>query len=48
MALFSRPPGRWIAVVKDHLRELVLDGDLAPDDTARAAEIARDLLATID
>ncbi len=48
MAMFGRPPGRWIAVVKDHLRELVLDGDLAPDDTSRAAEIARDLLASLD
>lgn len=48
MALFDRPPGRWIAVVKDHLRELVLDGVLAPDDTDRAAAIAADLLASLD
>lgn len=48
MAMFGRPPGRWIAVVKDHLRELVLDGALAPDDTDSAAEIARELLAEMD
>lgn len=44
MAIFARPPGRWIAVVKDHLRELVLDGLLAPDDKSRATEIAREML----
>jgi poly(A) polymerase len=44
MRLFERPPGRWIATVKDHLRELVLDGDLAPDDKARAFEIAKALI----
>lgn len=45
MAMFDRPPGRWIAEIKDHLRELVIDGDLAPDDKARATEIARELMA---
>lgn len=45
MAMFDRPPGRWIAEVKDHLREMVIDGDLAPDDIDRAREIATDLLA---
>lgn len=44
MALFDRPPGRWIAEVKDHLRELVIDGELAPHDTARAEAIARAML----
>jgi poly(A) polymerase len=44
MALFNRPPGRWIAEVKDHLRELVIDGELAPDDTETATRIARELL----
>jgi poly(A) polymerase len=47
MAMFDRPPGRWIAGIKDHLRELVIDGDLASDDKARAAEIARDLVADL-
>ncbi|MEZ4496729.1 MAG: hypothetical protein R2845_08130 [Thermomicrobiales bacterium] len=32
MAMFDRPPGRWIATIKDHLRELVIDGELAPGD----------------
>ena len=45
MAIFNRPPGRWIAIVKDHLRELVIDGALAPDDKATAERIARDMIA---
>lgn len=48
MAMFDRPPGKWIADVKNHLRELVIDGELAPDDTARAAEIARELVSAMD
>src|SRR5690606_2147694 len=31
MAMFDRKPGRWIAEIKDHLREMVIDGELAPD-----------------
>lgn len=45
MRLFERPPGRWIADVKDHLRELVLDGDLEPGDVVTAERIAREFLA---
>ncbi|MEZ4530642.1 MAG: HD domain-containing protein [Thermomicrobiales bacterium] len=45
MAAFDRKPGRWIAEIKDHLRELVLDGELAPGDKERALEIAQRLLA---
>jgi poly(A) polymerase len=45
MAMFDRQPGRWIAEIKDHLRELVIDGDLAADDKERAATIARQLMA---
>lgn len=45
MTMFDRPPGRWIAEVKDALREMVIDGDLAPDDVERAREIATRLLA---
>jgi len=41
MAMFNRPPGRWIAVIKDRLRELVIDGELDPDDKDTAAELAR-------
>ena len=48
MRMFDRPPGRWIAEVKDHLRELVIDGDLASDDKERAAGIAREMLAGDD
>ncbi len=45
MAMFDRPPGRWIAIIKDHLRELVIDGELSPDDRAGAEAIARGLIA---
>lgn len=44
MAMFDRPPGRWIAEIKDHLRELVIEGDLAPDDIDAATRIAHELL----
>lgn len=45
MAAFDRPPGRWIADIKDHLRDLVIDGELAPGDKTRALEIARAMVA---
>lgn len=45
MRMFDRPPGRWIAVIKHHLRELVVDGELPPGDRAGAAIIARELEA---
>ena len=44
MAMFDRPPGRWIAEIKDHLRELVIDGELAPGDRESAARIAHELI----
>lgn len=44
MALFAREPGIWIKHVKDRLRELVIDGELAIDDKATAAAIAREIL----
>ena len=44
MEIFEQPPGRWIADVKDHLRELVIDGELAPGDKERAREIATEYL----
>jgi poly(A) polymerase len=43
MALFGRGPGAWIRPIKDHLTELVIDGDLAADDKAAAESIARRL-----
>ena len=48
MRLFDRPPGRWIAVIKDHLRDLVIEGELAPGDTDRATVIARALVDSGD
>jgi len=41
MAMFGQPPGRWIATIKDYLRELVIDGDLTAGDVERATEIAQ-------
>lgn len=48
MAMFNRPPGRWIAEVKNHLRELVIDGELASDDIETATIIARNLVDAMD
>jgi poly(A) polymerase len=45
MAMFGLPPGPWIKRVKEHLRELVIDGDLGPDDRETAARIAQTLVA---
>lgn len=42
MHIFQRPPGRWIAIVKDHLRELVIDGQLDAGDKVTAEAIARE------
>jgi poly(A) polymerase len=44
MRIFDRPPGPWIKQVKNHLRELVIDGELSPDDRHGASRIARALL----
>lgn len=41
VALFDRPPGPWIRVIKDRLSTLVLDGELAPGDRPAAERIAR-------
>jgi poly(A) polymerase len=41
MALFDRPPGPWIKGIKEHLRDLVIAGELAPEDRAEAERIAR-------
>jgi poly(A) polymerase len=45
MRIFDRPPGPWIKEVKSYLRELVIDGALAPDDQDGAVRQARSLLA---
>jgi poly(A) polymerase len=44
MRIFDRPPGPWIKEVKNHLRELVIEGELSPDDRDGASRIARALL----
>ncbi|GBD19799.1 CCA-adding enzyme [bacterium HR28] len=40
MAIFGLPPGRWIAEVKNYLRELVIEGQLAPGDKETARMLA--------
>ncbi len=45
MALFGRGPGPWLKPVKEHLLGLVIDGKMAPDDKAGAAEEARAFVA---
>jgi poly(A) polymerase len=47
MRMFDRKPGPWIAKVKDHLRELVIDGELAQGDIDRAREIATAMMAEV-
>jgi poly(A) polymerase len=44
MRIFGLPPGPWIKRVKDQLRELVIDGALAPNDEETATRIARNLI----
>jgi poly(A) polymerase len=44
MALFEMPPGPWIKRIKEHLRNLVIDGALSPDDRDAATRIARQLV----
>lgn len=44
MRLFDRPPGPWIKSVKEHLREMVIEGELGPDDRDSAEHIARELV----
>lgn len=45
MAMFNRPPGHWIAPLKDYLLGLVLDGNLGQDDKDTAAGLARQYMA---
>src|ERR687897_92630 len=45
MRIFDRPPGPWIKGIKNHLRELVIDGVLSPDDQDGAMQVARSILA---
>ncbi|MGH2583293.1 MAG: HDIG domain-containing metalloprotein [Dehalococcoidia bacterium] len=48
MAIFDRPPGPWIGVIKSRLEALVATGDLAPGDAAAAEQIARNLMSERD
>ena len=43
MQLFGRGPGPWIQPIKDHLKELVIEGELAAEDKDSAVPIARRL-----
>lgn len=45
MAMFDLPPGIWIKYVKERLRDLVIEGDLATDDTETAETLTRGWLA---
>ncbi len=45
MAIFQRPPGRWIGQLKEHLREMVIEGTLEPGDQAEALREAHRWMA---
>ena len=45
MRMFDRPPGRWIKPIKQHLLDLVLDGELEPDDVEGGERAAREFAA---
>jgi poly(A) polymerase len=47
MQLFERGPGPWIQPIKDQLREMVIEGELAAGDKAAAVPIARTLYADL-
>ncbi|HYI15865.1 MAG TPA: HD domain-containing protein [Thermomicrobiales bacterium] len=48
MAMFDLPPGIWIKIVKERLRELVIDDELKIGDKSTAERLASDWLATPD
>lgn len=45
MAIFKRPPGRWIGQLKDHLREMVIEGTVEPGDQVKALREAHRWMA---
>jgi poly(A) polymerase len=47
MQLFDRGPGPWIKPIKEHLKELVIEGELASGDKEAATVIARRLYAEL-
>jgi poly(A) polymerase len=48
MTLFGRGPGPWIKPIKEHLLNLVIEGELDQDDRATAERIARELYAKLE
>jgi len=48
MQLFERGPGKWIQPIKDHLKEMVIEGELAADDKEAAVPIARALYVELE
>jgi poly(A) polymerase len=44
MEMFGRGPGPWIGQIQRRLLEMVLEGELAPDDKETAATIARQMV----
>ena len=44
MAIFGGQPGPWIGRVKNYLLDLVLEGELVPDDKETAERLAREFL----
>jgi poly(A) polymerase len=48
MRIFGRGPGAWIKPLKEYLLDLVLDGQLAPDDIETAERLAREFVAPND
>ncbi|MCA1646772.1 MAG: CCA tRNA nucleotidyltransferase [Chloroflexi bacterium] len=48
MQLLKRGPGPWIKPIKDQLREMVIEGELAADDKTAAIPIARRLFAELE
>jgi poly(A) polymerase len=47
MQLFERGPGPWIQPIKDHLKELVIEGELGAGDQEAAIPIARRVYAEL-
>jgi poly(A) polymerase len=48
MQLFDRGPGPWIQPIKEHLKELVIEGDLAAHDKEAAVPIAQALYIELE
>jgi poly(A) polymerase len=47
MRLFERGPGPWIQPIKDQLKDMVIEGELAAGDKEAAVPIARELYAEL-